>query len=502
VIRLRLTRVRVVWQAFFLALFAFLAFVTTFARLGGYPASILLELDPLGSVATVFATASLYRGLLWSLVVLVATLLLGRVFCGWVCPFGSLHHIIGWLSRIAVPARAIEKNRYRSSQAIKYYLLIGGLAAALAGGVQTGLLDPIPLLSRSFTAAVWPVVERTGGGISVQPPLVHLAWVLAGLFVLLLVLNVVRPRFFCRVLCPLGALLGVMSRLALWRIHRDPARCNDCELCLRRCDAAADPHTFVRTSECHVCFNCLDDCPKDALAFRFLAGRGGAVAEPDWTRRRALVSAAAGFVLVPISRASAETPDRPNPLVIRPPGSLAEPDFLARCVKCDQCVRVCPTGALQPTLFEAGLEGLWTPILVMRTGYCELNCVLCGHVCPTGAIERVSVERKLGLGPAAGQPIRIGTAFFDQGRCLPWAMDTPCVVCEEVCPTSPKAIFTREVDVVGRHGDTIRLRRPQVDPALCIGCGICEHECPVGDRAAVRVTSVGETRSRASALLL
>ncbi len=499
---LRIARVRVVWQLFFLALFVFLAFVTTFARLGGYPSGVLLELDPLNGLATVLSTASLYRGLLWSLVVLVATLLLGRVFCGWVCPFGTLHHVVGWLARVAASARAIEKNRYRSSQTFKYYLLIGGLAAALVGGVQTGLLDPIPLVSRSFTAAVWPIIERAGGGISVQPPLVRFGWVIAGVFVLMLALNAVRPRLFCRVLCPLGALLGVLSRVSLWRITRDPARCNDCELCLRRCDPAADPHTFVRTAECHVCFNCVDDCPNQALAFRFLPAPGGDVTSPDWTRRRALVSALAGFVLVPLSRASAETPDRPDPSVIRPPGSLAEPDFLARCVKCDQCVRVCPTGSVQPALFEAGLEGLWTPRLVMRTGYCELNCVLCGHVCPTGAIERVSVERKLGLGAAAGQPIRIGTAFFDQGRCLPWAMDTPCVVCEEVCPTSPKAIFTREVEVVGRDGKAIRLRRPQMDPALCIGCGICEHECPVSDFAAIRVTSVGETRSSTSALLL
>jgi formate hydrogenlyase subunit 6/NADH:ubiquinone oxidoreductase subunit I len=188
---------------------------------------------------------------------------------------------------------------------------------------------------------------------------------------------------------------------------------------------------------------------------------------------------------------------------VRPPGSVAEALFLERCIKCDQCLRVCPTNVLQPALFETGLEGVWTPVLNNRMGYCELNCVLCGQVCPTGAIRRLSLEEKLGAGAFAEQgPARIGTAFYDYGRCLPWAMDAPCVVCEEVCPTSPKAIFTRPVEVVRRDGQKVTLRRPAVDPERCIGCGICEHECPVKDEAAIRVTAIGESRSRERGLLL
>ena len=182
---------------------------------------------------------------------------------------------------------------------------------------------------------------------------------------------------------------------------------------------------------------------------------------------------------------------------------MEEKDFLERCIKCDQCIRACPTNVLQPALMESGLEGIWTPILNMKIGFCEVNCTLCGQVCPTGAIQRITIEEKTGIGPFVKEgPIKLGTAFYDHGRCLPWSMETPCVVCEEVCPVSPKAIYSREVTIIKRDGNPITLRRPYVDPALCIGCGICEHECPVTDEAAIRVSAVGETRSRDRRLLM
>jgi formate hydrogenlyase subunit 6/NADH:ubiquinone oxidoreductase subunit I len=189
--------------------------------------------------------------------------------------------------------------------------------------------------------------------------------------------------------------------------------------------------------------------------------------------------------------------------VIRPPGSVPEDEFLRRCIKCDQCIRVCPTNVLQPSLFESGVEGLWTPIMISKMGWCELNCTLCSQVCPTGAIREISIAEKLGIGPFEGKgPVKTGTAFYNQGRCLPWAMDTSCVVCEEVCPVSPKAIFTRNVEITDRWGATIQLKRPYIDPVKCIGCGICEHECPVKDDPAVYVTAIGESRSKDRSLLL
>jgi formate hydrogenlyase subunit 6/NADH:ubiquinone oxidoreductase subunit I len=164
-------------------------------------------------------------------------------------------------------------------------------------------------------------------------------------------------------------------------------------------------------------------------------------------------------------------------------------------------MKVCPTSALQPALHEAGLEGLWSPVLVARMGYCEHTCTLCSQVCPTGAIRHLTPTEKVGSLPEK-EPVRIGSAVFDKGRCLPWANDTQCIVCEEVCPTSPKAIYFKLETVTLRDGTQRTLKRPYVDLTLCTGCGICETRCPVFDLAGVRVSSVGESRSPKNRVML
>ncbi len=176
-----------------------------------------------------------------------------------------------------------------------------------------------------------------------------------------------------------------------------------------------------------------------------------------------------------------------NRKLIRPPGSLAEPEFLSKCVRCSACLKVCPTNALHSTLLEAGWEGMWTPRLVPQIGYCEYGCTLCGQVCPTAAIQRLVPEVK--------NKVKIGMAIVDRTRCLPWAYDRPCIVCEEHCPTPKKAIFFEEVDVVDRNGEMKHLQQPKVDLNLCIGCGICEKVCPIKSGPAIYVESTGEDRN-------
>jgi ferredoxin len=266
-----------------------------------------------------------------------------------------------------------------------------------------------------------------------------------------------------------------------------------------------------------------------------------------------------------------------NDRLVRPPGSLPEQQFLSRCIKCGQCMRICPTNVIHPAGLTAGLEGLWTPVLNFRIGTsgCLHNCIACGNLCPTAAIRPISLEERQGINRYAEQgPLKIGTAFIDRGRCLPWAMDRPCIVCQENCPVSPKAIFTRtlfntirvhqqlvvkdadstrielETDAIEPNqystGDyfcvipgssdqrprriiantarslkvdpglpfeqppeaqdslsvQIRLQQPYVDPKLCIGCGVCEHECPVLGKRAIRVSAENESRARQHALIL
>lgn len=183
-----------------------------------------------------------------------------------------------------------------------------------------------------------------------------------------------------------------------------------------------------------------------------------------------------------------------NPALIRPPGSLSEKDFLTKCIRCGECMKVCPTNAIHPTITEAGLAGLWSPFLDTAIGYCEYNCTLCGQVCPTGAIEELTVEEK--------KAVHIGTAYIDRNRCLPWVYDTPCIVCEEHCPTPEKAIWFQEVLVTDHEGNEKPVKQPHVDPELCIGCGICEVKCPINDPAAIIVTSGGETRNPDNQFLL
>lgn len=549
----RITTVRIVSQTLFFALFMFLLWVTWFSRLGGYPVSLFLELDPLVGIATALSTHTIYRWLWRGIWVLVPTLLLGRVFCNWMCPYGSLHQFFGWLFNIKSNRNNIDANRYRPIYQLKYYILTVFLVLAAFGSLQIGLLDPICLLVRTMTTTIAPasdlVAESTakmlnerglnGDMVSFvssapgapEQRIFAGAWFVGFLIIGLVGMNLVIPRFFCRVLCPLGALLGALSRFSLWRIDRDLTKCTDCDLCLKHCEGASDPHDALRKSECFVCFNCIDDCPEDALSFKLApvpvkdrivgAIRDGAatlfgkpliskrpqteIKAPDVPRRRWFFATMAGILAYPFLRLSAAVNKRGfDEKAIRPPGSVEESEFLERCIKCDQCINVCPTNVLQPSsLKQGGLEGLWTPVMDFSVGFCQLNCSLCSEVCPTGAIQKISVEKKLGLGEHEEQgPIRLGTAFFDRGRCLPWAMETPCVVCEEVCPTSPKAIGTYDEDITRWDGTKVTLNKPYIRPELCIGCGICEHECPVIDSAAVYVTAIGETRSKDRSLLL
>ncbi len=538
------------FAALFLALLCATAFRGTFTAKADtairmkWPVEGFLLADPFVALLTALASRGVYRGMAWSVALLALTLVFGRVFCGWICPFGTLHHLTAWVfpSRYGKGASRVEANHTHGYQRAKYYLLFAFVAAAAAGSAIGGLFDPICICVRAIGLSVIPALQYVGGhGLAAASSLnerhvqaasdaaqdllaqtvwqprqfyFHQSWFIGSLLVATLFMNRFIPRFWCRVLCPLGALLGLFSRFALFGMEKDHAKCTDCNLCLVHCQGADSPQGGVkwRQDECHMCLNCETACPEDVIKFRFLPGRASTVTTPDTGRRTALATFAAGAAAIPLVRiADAGSLDANyDPRVIRPPGAVEERAFLERCIRCAECMKVCPNNALHPALFEAGIEGLWTPILIARIGYCEPSCVLCGDVCPTGAIQKIDEKQKLGVGQA---PIKIGTAFYDHGRCLPWSMQTPCIVCEEFCPTSPKAIWVEEVDAEvrastpGPNGEPpdmkrVHLQRPHVDPALCIGCGACEKVCPVQDKPAVYVTSVGETRSKSNVILL
>ena len=539
-----LKRLRRLSQVVFLLAFVLLLLRTEFGgSLHGsgedihlrYPVRLFFELDPLVAISNALASRALYRGLLWSLLVIIPTLFLGRFFCGWVCPMGSLNHFFGSLkSEKKRGKQLIESNRYKHWQTTKYYILIGGLLAAFLGTGVVGWLDPFSFLTRSFSLSIFPAfnyianaslktaensnldfLQKVAGGLhavlnatvlSFKQPHFRQGAAIGVLFILILALNFRVSRFFCRALCPLGALLGVLSRWSILGLEKHTTACDNCNRCLLRCQGGDDPVGGApwRKAECHLCLNCIGECPHDGLAFKFFPNSQSVTVGPNLVRRKALVGLATGAAIIPLLRSTTAFAAEQNERLLRPPGSLEESDFLARCIRCGECMKVCPNNALHPALSEAGVEGLWTPVLVPRIGYCEPSCVLCSEVCPTGAIWEISPLSKgwvVGVSSDT-KPIRIGTAFYDRGRCLPWAMATDCIVCEEWCPTSPKAIYLQPAEAIDAMGQTKIVKQPRVDPARCVGCGACEYACVVQDRPAVYVTNIGESRSKTNQILL
>lgn len=638
---MKIVNVRRLAQIFFFALFIWFCVVTTVGdrswQLRGWPVNWLLQLDPLVALGTLLTTKTLYAGLAWALVTVALTVVLGRFFCGWVCPFGALHQFIGWLGRWRRKhAERVAMNQYRRAQVFKYYVLIAMLAAAsggllaellrwprekpaaglavlaagfvlalwfatqkvvsgwrkatewfvfliflgtalgfvvrpealVASSLQTGLLDPIPLFHRSMNLVILAAFD----GLATASRFYVAAWSIAAVFFAAVLLNLWIPRFYCRFVCPLGALFGLLVRWTPWRVGKRQGECAGCELCENNCEGACDPFGKIHPHECLLCMNCLRACRQAQMTYGPNRSAAGEVPLPGVSRRGFLTAAVSGLAAVPAVRLAGSLGQNWNSGVIRPPGALAEEDFLQRCIKCGQCMRACPTNVIQPATLEAGPEGLWTPLLNFRIGTsgCQLNCIACGNVCPTAAIRPLTLNEKLGRGNFAERgPTRLGAAFVDQGRCLPWAMNKPCIVCQENCPVSPKAIYVREEFQVirdgartiaavapdgltldgtalppatlgtgdyfarlenGAAGDRrlitdnasqtlklaapwpegpavggrifieVRLQKPVVDPARCIGCGICEHECPVSGLRAIRVSAENESRNNRHSL--
>ena len=488
------------------------------------PVTFFFHLDPLVGISSLLSGYTLVKGFLWAACILVLTLLLGRVFCSFICPFGTIHHAVGRFKPALKGNRMVQANRKTASQKIKYFILTLLLVAAVFGLNAAGLMDPIAFLFRSLALAALPglgvglrsIFEAMaasdfeilnlasyGAEVMVSPifgysqPAYQTAWLIGFIFLTILFVNRIRPRFWCRTLCPLGALLGIFSRISILNLEKYAQKCTNCNLCVKHCQGAASPRPDQDwdAAECLMCFNCYNVCPEDALAFRF-TWRPERNHKPDIGKRAVLSGLAAGISLPLLARLDGQIDKVSDPRLIRPPGALAEVEFLELCQRCGLCMKVCPTNVINPTLTEAGIAGFWTPRLIMTQGYCEYTCTLCGSVCPTGAIREIAAKEKI------EQPIKIGSAYIDRGRCLPWSGNAPCIVCQEVCPTSPKAIYLREEVVAASDKRGLKVQLPFVDLKRCVGCGICENKCPVRGLPAIRTIAAGESRSLRNQILL
>ncbi len=484
-----------------------------------HPVDFFFRIDPLLRLTTLLGGQAWWSGAAWAVGLLVLTTLLGRIFCGFICPFGTLHH----LASLGVQPQGNKRNS-STTRLLKYAVLAAVVVSALLGLQLSGVLDPICLLFRSLALAVFPgigVLLKTGFDALAASDTKWLNWIsyaaemvvspvfgygypgyqTAGaigiLFFTLLWINRRSPRFWCRVLCPLGALLGLVSRWAPLRLVTNAKRCTSCGICQMGCPASARSTTspdICDPGECLFCLRCMRICPQEAISLRFEPKSSSIPFAPK--RRMLLSGMVAGVILPVIGRADGRLFAVSDPSLIRPPGALNEIDFLAVCARCGLCMKACPTNAIQPSFGEAGWSGFWTPIVVPKHGYCELACTLCSQICPTGAIRPLTPEEK------KHTPIRIGSAAVDRGRCLPWSGNGPCIVCEEVCPTSPKAIVFETIEIRDASGAPMSLKLPKVLLRHCVGCGICENKCPVSGTAAIRVIAAGETRNPLHRLLL
>ncbi len=467
-------------QLGFLFLFLFPLFPLIYKRLDFLDftteyASWLLPWDPLLALGNLVNrnTSALVIGA--PLFLLAFSLLLGRSFCGWICPLGTtvdlLQPLAFWHGRRKRLRSRINEQR---NSRLRYLFLVAALGGAALSIQLLGLIDPLIIFGRAAIAAIvnlsssQQALER--GGLTY----------FSILFIAILVLEFWQPRFWCRHLCPEGALLSLVSRFSLLN-RRVSAACSNCVLCRRVCPMDAIPQDAHNTdySDCTFCLKCESACIENGIRFGFgplalavwrpsphttLSGKidrhhGEYIASSSpipggkLTRRNFLQGIAAaviGLAIPPLSLLE----KLPDPL--RPPGALSETEFSNVCIACQECIRVCPTHGLQAAFLQSGLSKLGTPELVPRLGGCSLGIScnhLCQQVCPEHAILPVDPKK-----------FKIGTAQVNRSLCLAWDQGVKCLVCIEACQYKAAIPYQGKVTV---------------DPNDCVGCGFCESGCPV-----------------------
>ncbi|MBN1321242.1 MAG: 4Fe-4S binding protein [Thermoleophilia bacterium] len=493
--RRSLHRYRRAFQVFFLLLFLALLTVTVWP-LGTRLLSGFLLADPLLGLTSAIDGVVMWEMLL-AVPVLLSPLFFGRAFCGYVCPLGFLIELLGPRRERHPGPRARGFLR----QVPPFGLLVC-LALILFGSAVFLVFDPLSLLTRSATTLVYPAVDRglrlagdvlyeipglRGGVDSATETLTgrlvfanglayKLQVVILIMFLGILATSWFERRLWCRHLCPLGALLGLVGRAAIYGRVVDDRVCSACEACTAVCsmDAIRDGGVATDCSRCQLGLECADTCSRGAIRW----GRRPRKQHVHDPSRRALLKAGglalvgSFFLYTGLGRIQRDA------FLIRPPGARAELDFMAICARCGACMKVCPTNVIQPAVFEAGLEGLFTPRMDYRRAYCDWSCVECGKVCPTQAIRELSLEEK--------RLKIIGRAYIDHNTCIPWVEGRDCLVCQELCPVPEKAI-------VFTPGQDSGVKLPIVVPERCIGCGVCQYYCPVSNEAAIRVRATAET---------
>lgn len=417
--------------------------------------------------------------------IILITLIFGRVYCSFLCPLGTLQDIL-----IALAHRIGRKPAYAFSkpQNILRYTVLALTVAALFTGFLSlvNLLDPYSLTGRIFSHFFQPLfVWSYNLGILLLRPLNIFLYpkqtasiplpdtAIAACFLLtILYLSVKYGRLYCNTLCPVGAFLGLLSRVSIFQLALCKERCSECLRCESVCKAGCiNPQTeSIDMSRCIGCCNCLDACSTTAINYRPVWRR---TRPSSWSpaRRGFIFGSFAGTVtlltafhreirnVAGIVLASSAPP-------VTPPGSLNVERFSKTCTACCLCVAACPTSVLTPSFLDYGPAGLLQPKMNYEKSYCDYECNVCGRVCPTSAITGITLaDKKL---------TQIGEAKLLKVTCVVYVNHNNCGACGEVCPTHAIRFTDRE-----------NILYPEIDKQHCIGCGACQLACPTRPRSIV-----------------
>ncbi|MEH0020179.1 MAG: 4Fe-4S binding protein [Desulfobacter sp.] len=485
--------------------FIVLLWLAAFPLVSPVPVDVFLGLDPVIFWGTALSTRS-FASLIWfSLIVLAFTVFIGRFFCSTICPMGATIDFTDRLIRSKQKKTVQQPTHAKSLKYLKYQLLLVILGSALMGVSLVFIASPISLITHFYGLIIHPalcliadkllIIARPVADYfditslsyaQIAVPNFALQWFSAILFVLIFACAVWTPRFWCRYLCPSGAIFALFSVNPFWK-RQVSEECIQCGRCQKHCPMSAiGEHPFeTEHSECIVCETCVKVCPVNAVSFTCTGFKKTTLSPAFSKSRRKFIWAGASGVgagIVSLTDMKSFHQDSAiakiiPPELIRPPGALPEKDFLARCVRCGECMKACPSNTLQPIGLAAGFSAFFSPKITPGRGPCESLCNVCGHVCPTGAIRPLPVEEKIWA--------KMGTAHILKHKCLAWEFNKKCMVCDEVCPYNA-------IEFKVTPGSSVAV--PFINESKCSGCGFCEHFCPVHANAAIMVEPMGALR--------
>lgn len=489
--RLKAFRVGVSVGFFALIALLFLDFRNIFAP---SVAGVLLYLQFVPSLLQYVNTAAL--GAAGFIVIVILTMLFGRVYCSSLCPLGTLQDVIGFLAR-----KKRQRRDFKFSEphnVLRYSILALTVLMVLAGsGFLLNLLDPFSSFGRIFANLFRPVVLFLNNVAAVMLEQVgmyalpRVRWAVfasvsvdisLATLILIVWLAATRGRLYCNTICPVGALLGLLAKISFLRIGIAPGACKGCNRCEKVCKAGCidSRKKTVDSSRCVSCYNCLAVCPRDGMRFENRWRRRAHEALPDRERRDFILNSGVFLLgLTGINEPRIIIQSKPTTIPeqvtcpVSPPGSGSIAQFTATCTACHLCVSACPSRVLVPTFLEFGLDGIMQPRMNFHSGHCNYDCTICIDICPSGAILPLKVEVK--------KLTQLGVAKFIKENCVVVTDNTACGACSEHCPT-------KAVDMVPYANPANKnLKIPEMKADYCIGCGGCEHACPTKPYKAIYV---------------